>query len=94
MGGSTNCSVVGVFNCGSVSSETHIEHGNESSLQQPQQRVAPVMVVIRDSGVTHINREDHQEELDGGPDESGPLRHESGLHVQLWREEEEEEERR
>lgn len=42
-----------------------------------------MVLVIRDSGVTHINREGHQEELDGGPEKSGPLCHKSRLHVKL-----------
>ena len=66
-----------------VALETHIEHSNEGSLQQPHQDVAPVVLVIRDSGVTHIHREGHQEELDGGPEESGPLSWKSCLHVKL-----------
>ena len=63
--------------------ETHIEHSNERSLQQPHQHVAPVVLVIRDSGVTHIHRKGHQEELDGGPEKSGPLSHQSRLHIKL-----------
>lgn len=63
--------------------ETHIEHGDEGSLQQPHQHVAPVVLVIRDSGVAHVHGEGHQEELDRGPEESGPLRRKSRLHVQL-----------
>ncbi len=63
--------------------ETHIEHSNERSLQQPHQHIAPVVLVIRDSGVTDIYREGHQEELDGGPQKSGPLSHQPRLHVQL-----------
>ena len=66
-----------------VALETHIEHSNEGSLQQPHQDVAPVVLVIRDSGVTHIHREGHQEELDGGPEKSGPLCWKSRLHVKL-----------
>lgn len=63
--------------------ETHVEHSNKRSLQQPHQHVAPVVLVIRDSGVTHIHRKGHQEELDGGPEKSGPLSHQSCLHVKL-----------
>lgn len=66
-----------------VALETHVEHSNKRSLQQPHQHVAPVVLVIRDSGVTHIHREGHQEELDGGPEKSGPLSHQSRLHVKL-----------
>lgn len=66
--------------------ETHIEHGNERSLQQTHQHVAPVVLVIRDPGVAHVHREGHQEELDGGPEKSGPLSHQSRLHVKLQRE--------
>lgn len=66
-----------------VALETHIEHSNKRSLQQPHQHVAPVVLVIRDSGVTHIHRKGHQEELDGGPEKSGPLSHQSRLHVKL-----------
>ena len=62
---------------------THIEYSNKRSLQQPHQHVAPVVLVIRDSGVTHIHRKGHQEELDGGPEKSGPLSHKSRLHVKL-----------
>lgn len=62
---------------------THIEYSNKCSLQQPHQHVAPVVLVIRDSGVTHIHREGHQEELDGGAKKSGPLSHEPRLHVKL-----------
>lgn len=66
--------------------ETHIEHSDQRPLQQPHQHVAPVVLVIRDSGVAHIHRKGHQEELDGGPKKSGPLRCQSGLHIELeWR---------
>lgn len=52
-----------------------------------------MVLVIRDSGVTHINREGHQEELDGGPEKSGPLCYKPRLHVKLegeaeWKERE------
>lgn len=63
--------------------ETHIKHSNKSSLQQPHQHVAPVVLVIRDSGVTHIYRKGHQEELDGGSEKSGPLSRQSRLNVKL-----------
>lgn len=63
--------------------ETHVEHGYERSLEQPRQHVAPVVLVIGDPGVAHIHGEGHQEELDGGPQESGPLRRQPGLHVEL-----------
>lgn len=63
--------------------ETHVEHGNKRSLQQPRQHVAPVVLVIGDPGVAHIHSEGHQEELDGGPQKSGPLCRQSGLHVKL-----------
>lgn len=65
--------------------ETHVEHGDERSLQQTHQHVAPVVLVIRDPGVAHVHREGHQEELDGGPQKSGPLSNQSGLHVKLER---------
>lgn len=65
--------------------ETHVENCNKCALQQPHQHVAPVVLVIRDPGVTHIHRKGHQEELDGGPEESGPLRHQPRLHVKLRR---------
>lgn len=66
-----------------VALETHSEYSNKCSLQQPHQHIAPVMLVIRDSGVTHIHCEGHQEELDSGPEKSGPLSHQSCLHVKL-----------
>lgn len=65
--------------------ETHVEHGNQRSLQQTHQHVAPVVLVIRDAGVAHVHREGHQEELDGGPQKPGPLSNQSGLHVKLER---------
>lgn len=65
--------------------ETHVEHGDQRSLQQTHQHVAPVVLVIRDPGVAHVHREGHQEELDGGPQKSGPLSNQSGLHVKLER---------
>lgn len=65
--------------------ETHVEHGDQRSLQQTHQHVAPVVLVIRDAGVAHVHREGHQEELDGGPQKPGPLSNQSGLHVKLER---------
>ncbi len=72
-----------VFCLNEVVLETHVEHSNKRSLQKPDQHVAPMVLVIRDSGVTDIHRKGHQEELDGGPEESGPLSHQPRLHVQL-----------
>lgn len=63
--------------------EAHIEYSNKGSLQQPHQHVAPVVLVIRDSGVAHIHGKGHQEELDCGPEKSGPLSCKSRLHIQL-----------
>lgn len=65
--------------------ETHVEHGDQRSLQQTHQHVAPVVLVIRDAGVAHVHREGHQEELDGGPQKPGPLSNQSCLHVKLER---------
>lgn len=65
--------------------ETHVEHSDQRSLQQTHQHVAPVVLVIRDPGVAHVHREGHQEELDGGPQKSGPLSNQSCLHVKLER---------
>lgn len=73
-----------VFFLKDVVLETYVEYSNKRSLKQPHQHVAPVVLVIRDSGVAHIHREGHQEELDGGPEKSGPLCCESRLHVKLW----------
>lgn len=70
--------------------ETHVEHGDKRTLQQPRQHVAPVVLVIRDPGVAHIHREGHQEELDGRPQQPGPLRCQSGLHIKLERKRREE----
>lgn len=74
--------------------ETHIEHSNQRSLQQPHQHIAPVVLVIRYPGVSHIHRKGHQEELDGGPEESRPLSNQSRLHIKLKRQIEEEKRRR
>lgn len=65
--------------------ETHIKHSNKRSLQQPHQYVAPVVLVIRYSGVSHIHCKGHQEELDGGPEKSCPLSRQSRLHIKLKR---------
>lgn len=62
---------------------THVEYGDERSLKQAHQHVTPVVLVIRHSSVTHIYRKGHQEELDGGPEKSGPLGYQSGLNVEL-----------
>lgn len=80
---SWNSELFGLFRLKEVVLDTHIEHSNKRSLQQPHQHVAPVVLVIRDSGVTHIHRKGHQEELDGGPEKSGPLSHQSRLHIKL-----------
>lgn len=63
--------------------ETHVEHGDQRSLQQTHQHVAPVVLVIRDPGVAHVHGEGHQEELDGRPQKSGPFSNQSGLHIKL-----------
>lgn len=62
---------------------TYVEHGDERPLQQPHQHVAPVVLVIGDARVAYVDGEGHQEELHGGPQESRPLGHQPGLHVQL-----------
>lgn len=70
--------------------ETHVEHGDERALQQPRQHVAPVVLVVGDASVAHIDCEGHQEELDGRPQQPGPLGCQSGLDVELERERREE----
>lgn len=62
---------------------THIEHSDESSLQQPHQNVTPVMFVVRHASVCYIQRKRHQEELDGRSNQSRPLPLHSGLDVEL-----------
>ena len=43
----------------------------------------PVVLVVRHSGIAHIDGQSHQEELNGGPQQTGPLPGEPGLHLQL-----------
>lgn len=69
-----------------LSWETHSEHGDESPLQQAHQDVAPVVLKVGDASVSDIKRERHQEELDGGSNQSSPLTLHSGMDVQLWTE--------
>ena len=63
---------------------THSEHSDESSLQQSNQYVAPVVFVVRHTCVSHIQRKRHQEELDGGSNQTRPLPLHSGLDIKLY----------
>lgn len=65
--------------------DTHNEDSNESPLQQPHQHIAPVVLVVGDPGVAHVDGEGNEEELDGGTQQPGPLPHQPGLHVELGR---------
>lgn len=62
---------------------THNEHGYERSLQQSHQHVTPVVFEVRHACVSHVQREGHQEELDGWSDQSRPLPLHPGLDVKL-----------
>lgn len=62
---------------------TYSEDGDERPLQQPHQHVAPVVFVVRHAGVADIQRERHQEELDGGSNQPRPLPSHPGLDVEL-----------
>ena len=63
--------------------ETHSEHSDESSLQQPHQDVTPVVFIVRDTRVSNVQRERDQEKLDGGSNQSCPLPLHPGVHVEL-----------
>lgn len=63
----------------------HCENGDERSLQQPHQDVAPVMLEVRHAGVPYVQRKTHQEELDGWSDQSCPFPLQPGLDVELHR---------
>lgn len=62
---------------------THVEHSDERSLQQTNQNVAPVVLVVGHPGVTHVEGERHQEELDGRSDQASPFPLHPGLDVEL-----------
>lgn len=64
---------------------THSEHGDERPLQEADQHVAPVVLEVGHAGVSHVQGEGHQEELDGRSDQSGPLAPHPGLDVELER---------
>lgn len=62
---------------------THVEYSDEGTLQQPDQYVTPVMLVVRHTGVSYIQRKRHQEELDGWSNQSRPFPLHPGLDIEL-----------
>lgn len=62
---------------------THVEHSDERPLQQTNQNVAPVVLVVGHPGVTNVEGECHQEELDGRSDQARPFSLHPGLDVEL-----------
>lgn len=63
---------------------THIEHSDESSLQQSHQYVAPVVFVVANPCVSNVHRKRHEEELHCGSDQTSPLPLHTCLHIQLY----------
>lgn len=68
---------------GSVVFGTYGEYGDDGSLHQSHQHVAPVVFVVRHTRVSYVQRKRHQEELDRGSNQSRPLPLHSGLDVEL-----------
>lgn len=62
-------------------SKTHREAGHQGSLQEADKDITPVVLVVRHSGIAHIDRKGHQEELNSGSQQPCPLPAEPGLHV-------------
>ena len=61
----------------------HSEAGHQRPLQEADENVTPVVFVVRNAGVAHVQGEGYQEELNGGPQQPCPLPAEPGLHVEL-----------
>lgn len=62
---------------------THRENGHQRPLQKTHDHVTPVVFVVGNTRVGHINSIGHQEELDCGTQEAGPLGCHTGLDVKL-----------
>lgn len=65
---------------------TYSENCDKRPLEEPHQHVAPVVLIIRHAGVTYIHSKGHQEELDGGPQKTGPFCIQPGLDIELVKE--------
>lgn len=61
----------------------HSEAGHQGALQEAHENIAPVVLVVRYTGVAHIEGEGHQEELHRGPQQPRPLPAEPRLHIEL-----------
>lgn len=63
----------------------HRENCDQSPLQKTHDHVAPVVFVVRHTCVSYINGKGHQEELNCGSEEAGPLGCHTCLDIQLHR---------
>lgn len=61
----------------------HRENCDQRPLQKTYDHVAPVVFVVRHTCVSHINGKGHQEELNCGSEEAGPLGCHTCLDIQL-----------
>lgn len=62
---------------------TYHEDSNERPLKEAHQHIAPVVFVVRHSGVAHEDGKGEEEKLDCWAHQSGPSTHHACLDVEL-----------